>query len=273
MSQPVYQQFDSSGRSHSWTPYPHAAQASHPYPGQPYQNQPSSHGQPHPGHGYPGQPFPGQPQPPQPYPGQPYSGQPRPGRPAAEPALPFPARPEWRYSGPPAPPPAPPRKRRLALKLFLLSVVALIVGAGYLVTRPPVSEPVPDTPAVPEPSTLSVFDLQPGDCYNTMQAPPQPGQSQPISYVETVPCTQPHTDQVIAKISYSPSEATGGVPTSRADADCNTEFAAKLEPAAFDDPTLKPGRLAPADAATWARTPVVACVVFSDNPITRTLLR
>ena len=91
--------------------------------------------------------------------------------------------------------------------------------------------------------------------------------------VEAVQCTAPHTNQVIGKISYSPTEFAAGVPAAKADADCSGEFQAKLDPAAFSDPTLKPGRLTPADPATWARTPVVACVVFSDSPISRSLLR
>ncbi len=78
---------------------------------------------------------------------------------------------------------------------------------------------------------------------------------------------------MIGRIAYSPTEYTAGVPDPKADADCTAEFQAKLDPAAFTDPTLKPGRLAPADPETWARTPVVACVVFSDSPISRSLLR
>jgi hypothetical protein len=234
----------------------------------------------------------------QPYPGQQHSGQQQPGqqhwqpnsawpppaaaqgRPAgrfpAQPGHPappgFPARPDARHSPPPTPAARPPRKRRLALVVGLL-VVAGLAAAAVVLGAAAQPERVPDTGAIAQPGTLSVFELQPGDCYNTTQAPPPPGQSQPISVVEAVQCTAPHTNQVVAKITYSTTEYTAGVPEAKTDADCTGEFQAKLDPAAFSDPTLKPGRLSPADPATWSRTPVVACVVFSDNPISRSLLR
>ena len=131
----------------------------------------------------------------------------------------------------------------------------------------------PDTGSIAQPSTLVVFELQAGDCYRSTQAPPPPGRSQPISVVEAVPCSAPHTNQVIGKITYSATEFPAGVPAAKADAACSTEFQAALDPAAYADPTLKPGRLTPADVATWTATPVVACVVFSDDPISRSLLR
>ena len=177
---------------------------------------------------------------------------------------------------PPSPQPRRPRRRRrvlLVIVILFLLVVAGLVIAGAAIGRAPEPVRVADTGAVAQPGTLSVFELQPGDCYNTTLAPPPPGQTQPISSVEAVACTAPHTDQVIAKVAYSGAEAVAGVPDAKADADCNTQFQAKLDPAAFTDPALKPGRLAPADAATWARKPVIACVVFSANPLTRSLLR
>jgi hypothetical protein len=185
----------------------------------------------------------------------------------------FPARPEARYTAPPPRPTRPRRKRRLALVVGLL-VVAGLAAAGVVLSRTS-AEPagVPATGADRQPATLSVFQLQAGDCYNTAQAAPPPGQSQPVSVVEAVLCTAPHSHQVIGKISYPVAEFPTVVPEAKAEADCNGEFQAKLDPAAFSDPTLKPGRLTPADAATWTRTPVVACVVFSDSPISRSLLR
>ena len=207
------------------------------------------------------------------YPPQFPTGPGYPGRPPFPgPSAGFPARPVARYPAPPPIAPKPPRKRRLALVVGL-AVVAALAAAAVVLSMGSAPARVPGTGAIQQPATLSVFELQAGDCYNSKQTPPPPGQSQPISVVEAVQCTAPHTNQVIGKVTYSPSEFTAGVPADRADADCSGEFQTKLDPAAFSDPTLKPGRLNPADAATWARTPVVACVVFSDQPISRSLLR
>lgn len=187
----------------------------------------------------------------------------------------FPARPNARY---PAAPPRPPARRKSRLGLVIGLVIWLIVVAGLaaaavFLTRPAEPVRVPTSGTTDQPGTLSVFELQAGDCYRTAQAPPPPGQAQSISVVQAVQCGAAHTNQVISKITYSPAEYATGVPPAKADADCSAEFQAKLDSTAFSDPTLKPGRLTPADTPTWARTPVVACVVFSDQPISRSLLR
>jgi hypothetical protein len=244
-----------------------------PNPGQPWNSVPNHQVPNHqvPNHQVPHHQVPNQQVPAQPYPQQfRAGGYPGPG-PYPGPPAGYPARPIARY---PAPPPTAPKPRKRWLAVVVgLAVVAGLAAAAVVLGQGPAPVRVPDTGTVQQPGTLSVFELQAGDCYNSTQTPPPPGQSQPISVVEAVQCTAPHTNQVIGKISYSPTEFTAGVPAEKADADCSGEFQAKLDPAAFSDPTLKPGRLNPADAATWARTPVVACVVFSDQPISRSLLR
>lgn len=203
-----------------------------------------------------------QPQYPPPYPGHPYPGHPYPGGPI-----------------PPAPPP-PPRKRRLWLKVGLGVLVAL-VAVSIFSNRGPVRAPdsvgtgatgAPAAGEVQEAGSLSVFDLQPGDCYNTREEPPAPGSSQSISVVEAVPCTSPHTDQVIAKVTYAETDSLTDVLGGRADTDCNAQFEALVDPAALEDPSLLPGRLVPSNADTWSRNRVIACVIFSETPITRSLL-
>lgn len=174
------------------------------------------------------------------------------------------------HSGDPAPPPAPPRKRRLGLKIALV-VVAGLVAAALFTDREP--ERVPETGTVAKPSTLSVFDLRPGDCYNTREAPPTIGVSQAISFVEAVPCTVAHSDQVIAKVTYGATDTRAAVLDGRAGADCDAQFQDKLDPSVAGDPTLQAGQLVPSNDDTWNRNRVIACVVFSQNPITRSLLR
>jgi hypothetical protein len=240
---------------------------------------PVGHGQPGPppypagpvGTQQPWMPYPGPGQPGGPYPG-PAAGGRTPGPYPSPPAGP-PARPHARYPAPPPAPPARPRRGRRALLVFVLLVVALFGVAAVAVATRPEPVRVADTGAIEQPGTLSVFELQPGDCYNPREAPPPPGQTQPISFVEAVACTSPHSSQVVTKIPYGLGDTRESVLGGRADADCSREFQAKLDPSAFTDPTLKPGRLAPADDPTWLRNRAVACVVFSETPISRTLLR
>ncbi|MHA6781653.1 hypothetical protein ACVGOW_11740 [Pseudonocardia saturnea] len=186
------------------------------------------------------------------------------------------------YPGGPVPPVPPPprRKRRTWLKVGLV-VLAGLIAFSIFGNRGPVRAPdtggtgVTGAPAageVQEAGSLSVFDLQPGDCYNTREDPPLPNTSQPISVVEAVPCTSPHTDQVIAKVTYDETDSLADVLAGQADTDCNAQFEALVDPAALEDPSLLPGRLVPSNADTWSRNRVIACVIFSENPITRSLL-
>ncbi|MGI5129229.1 hypothetical protein ACQEVB_20660 [Pseudonocardia sp. CA-107938] len=178
--------------------------------------------------------------------------------------------------GPPAPPP--PRPRRRVLKVLLgifgggmLLLVALVL-LGSVVGK---SAPAPTRNAVDgateKAGRLSAIDLRPGDCYNAGQLPPEPGSTQFISTVEVVPCTTPHTDQVIDKISYRVADDLDAVRDRRAGADCDKAYAAKLSAAAAKDATVQRGLILPRDAATWARHPVVACTVSHPSRSTSVL--
>ena len=124
-----------------------------------------------------------------------------------------------------------------------------------------------------EAGTLSALDLQPGDCYNTGQLPPAPGTSTPISTVEAVPCASPHTDQVIAKVAYSPTDTLADVRANRAGADCEGELRQKVADATLTDPSYSRGTLVPADDTTWTAGHTIACVVMSDAPRTGSALK
>lgn len=188
------------------------------------------------------------------------------------------------YPGaPPVPPPAPPRRRRrgrLLLVLVLVVIVGLVLAAliSGRPTRAPAAAADPSGSATAQPGAivekgrLSAVDLREGDCYNTFQAPPPPGESQAISSVEAVPCTSPHTDQVIAKIVYGPT-----VPFAEVEAksgDCLAKFKAALPRSVLADrDRYHLGTIAPANARSWQQNPVVACTVSTDRPTSTTLLR
>ena len=131
----------------------------------------------------------------------------------------------------------------------------------------------PDQVGFREAGTLSALDLQPGDCYNTGQLPPAPGTSTPISTVEAVPCASPHTDQVIAKVVYSPTDTLADVRANRAGADCEGELRQKVGHATLTDPAYSSGTLVPADDTTWTAGRTIACVVMSDGPRTGSALK
>ena len=93
----------------------------------------------------------------------------------------------------------------------------------------------------------------------------------PISTVEAVPCTSPHTGQVVTKLAYPSTDPFEGV-TAKANSHCAVSFADELDASVLADPSVKAGYIAPADAVSWMRSPVVACIVATDEPLSRSLL-
>jgi hypothetical protein len=183
------------------------------------------------------------------------------------------------------PVPAPARKKRMILPVLGGGFVGAVVLAAVIALQGPERYPVPAqadlTPATNaadqvgfrEAGTLSALDLQAGDCYNTGRLPPAPGTSTPISTVEAVPCASPHTDQVIAKVVYAPTDTLADVRANRAGADCEGELRQKVADATLTDPAYSSGTLVPADDTTWTAGHTIACVVMSDGPRTGSALK
>lgn len=157
----------------------------------------------------------------------------------------------------------------VAVFVILLVVGLFAVLAGRSGTEPGTPAAAPTAPAA---TTRSVFDLQEGDCYETRTVAPQPGQTVPISTVDVVDCSTPHTRQVVAKISYSAADPFAGA-RARAETDCAAKFTSVLSAADRRDTTLQAGFIVPADEGSWARNPVAACTVISTAPISRSVLR
>jgi hypothetical protein len=176
------------------------------------------------------------------------------------------------------PVPAPARKKRMILPVLGGAFVGAVVLAAVIGLQVPERYLTPATNAAGQvgfrqAGTLSALDLQPGDCYNAGQLPPAPGTSTPISTVEAVPCTSPHTDQVIAKVVYSPTDTLADVRANRAAADCEGELHQKVADATLTDPSYSRGTLVPADDTTWTAGHTIACVVMSDAPRTGSALK
>lgn len=175
----------------------------------------------------------------------------------------------------PTPPPdssptPPPRRKRGRLWLALLAAVTVGIITYALVDGRDASAPerAPGT-EVAEPTALSPIDLQPGDCYNAAPLPAD-GTDTPISSVDAVPCTDPHTAQVVTKLGYAGQDHTDVVET-RAPADCARETQALLRPELLADPAYTFGQIYPT-SLSWPRTPTVACIVVTEAPTTGSAL-
>lgn len=249
--------------------------------------------------------------PPGPYPTNhgPQNGFPFPGNPGRQNGFPFPTndRPPARtpfatIDGPPTgmqyptyygstpgmraqttipPVPAPARKTRMILPVLGGGFVGAVVLAAVIALQGSERYPAPaqadlnvaGQAGFREAGPLSALDLRAGDCYNTGRLPPAPGTSTPVSTVEAVPCVSPHTDQVIAKIVYSPTDTLADVRAGRAGADCEGELRQKVGYATLTDPAYSTGTLVPADDTTWTADRAIACVVMSDAPRPGSALR
>ena len=184
---------------------------------------------------------------------------------------------------PPLPVPPPARKKRMILPVLGGGFVGAVILAAVIGLQGPERYPAPaqaglatnaaDQVGFRQTGTLSALDLQPGDCYNAGRLPPAPGTSTPISTVEAVPCASPHTDQVIAKVVYSPTDTLADVRANRAGADCEGELRQKVADATLTDPAYSSGTLVPADDTTWTAGHTIACVVMSDAPRTGSALK
>lgn len=172
------------------------------------------------------------------------------------------------------PVPAPARKSRMILPVLGGGVLGAVVLAAAIALQGSGRYPAPvqadlnaaDRVGFREAGPLSALDLRAGDCYNTGRLPPAPGTSTPVSTVEAVPCVSPHTDQVIAKVGYSPTDTLADVRADRAGADCEGELRRKVGYTTLTDPAYSTGTLVPADNTTWTAGRTIACVVMSDGP-------
>ena len=180
---------------------------------------------------------------------------------------------------PPPPIPAIPptgRPRRKKLRLVLIIVGALLGSlVGYsLVTQgartggavPSTSERPTATLAPGEIQSLSVLDLQDGDCYIQKELPPPDGSTLPISSVELTACTTQHNAQVIAKLPYKAADNFKEIRETQAGPDCGKQYRLKVQPTILADSAYQSVILSPRDQDSWNRQPFVACVLVTETP-------
>ncbi len=183
------------------------------------------------------------------------------------------------------PAPAPAREKRMILPVLGGGFVGAVVLAAVIALQGPQRYPAPaqadltpvtnaaDQVGFREAGTLSALDLQAGDCYNTGQLPPAPGtKPTPISTVEAVPCASPHTDQVMAKVVYSPTDTLADVRANRAGHGLRGRTAPEGRLRHAHGSRLLGRNTVPADDTTWTAGHTIACVVMSDGPRTGSAL-
>lgn len=182
---------------------------------------------------------------------------------------PPPPRPDAYVPPPAVAGPAPRRVRCVLLPLLVLLAVGALSYAVFGARTGADPAPVMDGRGVDggavAPVTLPALNLQEGDCYS---APPLPadGSTIPIDSVAAVPCSQPHTAEVVAKLGYAGEDHTRVVETTAVQ-DCVREFGTRLGDRVRGDERYSPGLVFP-DAASWMWTQSVACVVTTDAPVT-----
>lgn len=179
--------------------------------------------------------------------------------------------------GPPAPPAPPPRRKGRVLASVLTVLILAGIGFALRATRTDTDRPTTTRPVVAAPTTgvkpvtLLAFDLKPGDCYTAAPLPAD-GSTTVVRSVQTVPCTQPHTAQVVAVPNYAGRSYDEAINTLSI-TDCTREFKAKLQPAVLKDKRYVPGRIYP-DTIAWERSKTsVACIVGTDEPTTGSALK
>jgi hypothetical protein len=123
-----------------------------------------------------------------------------------------------------------------------------------------------------EAGTLSPADLQPGDCF-TIRVVERPGYPRGFDTVEAVPCSTPHEDQLVEKVNYAPTDNRNDVVANRANRDCDAAYKKKLTAKTLRDPSISKQVIYPATDEAWTASPVVACTVHTETPITRSLLK
>jgi hypothetical protein len=157
----------------------------------------------------------------------------------------------------------------------------VVVGGIGIAVRATPAKPIPPRPAIDSstsaaptaaaPTVLSAFDLKPGDCY-TAAPMPTDGTTAVIVSVQSVPCTQPHTAQVVAVPNYAGKSFDEAI-DKLSIGDCTREFQNRLLPKVAKDKRYQAGRIYPDPLAWGRRSTSVACVVATEAPTTGSVLR
>ena len=201
---------------------------------------------------------------------------------------------------PPPSGPPPPRKKPKSVLRMLAIVAAVVFGipvalgvatVAYTVfhdnpasNSPSAADATPTTVSIPGPAggvvatstapapdPFGPLDLKPGGCYNSVPLPPD-GSTVRIASVEAVPCSEPHTGQVVATFAY-PKNTSNEATQSRLDKDCGQSFTNRLTKKVRNDNHYRPGYIHSDSTQLLLSSVRAACVVVTDGPTTGSALK
>ncbi len=191
--------------------------------------------------------------------------------------------PAWGPPSPPTgyPPPRPNPPRRSALRVVgiiaavvvgipvLLFVVAMVVT---LVRGPSLTAPAtgPGSSAAPGTGPVTLLQLNAGDCFNS---PPIPADGSTVSVdgVSRVPCSSPHTRQVVNTLAYPNLTWEGGAEAQSAE-QCTNSFQNNLREDVRTDDRYLPARIHGVVTSMGKNSVYVACVIATEAPTTGSAL-
>ena len=181
-------------------------------------------------------------------------------------------------TGYPPPPPTPPRRGALRVVGIiaavvvgipvLLFVVAMVVA---LVRSPSLAAPVtgPGSSGSPGTGPVTLLQLEPGDCFNSPPIPAD-GSTVGVNGVFRVPCSSPHTRQVVDTLAYPDLTWEGGAEAQSGE-QCTNSFQDKLREDVRTDDRYLPARMH--GVVTLSGNSVyVACVIATEAPTTGSAL-
>ena len=197
---------------------------------------------------------------------------------------------------PPPPPPPPPAKKGTTVVRVLIGIAAFVFGppavllfiglvAAIVDPSDPIPSPSPRAPSIappsiaasavpsppPEPETRGPLDLAVGDCFNSVPLPVD-GSSVRISSVEALPCSQPHTRQVVAHFTYQGSAWDADL-EARSTRDCDDAFMAELTKKAYNDDRYQMSWIRSVPRPIGVQTLRAVCVVSTTDHTSESALR
>lgn len=154
--------------------------------------------------------------------------------------------------------------------LIVGTIVYMALRGDPAPTAPATAGPAPSQAAESGPKLLTLVQLKAGDCFNSVPIPPD-GSTVSIGSVEGVPCSDPHTRQVVNTFAY-PNTTWESDGDAKSSVHCASAFDTKLRKEIRADGRYLPARIHGDLRSSGQNTVYVACVVGTEAPTTGSAL-